>query len=96
MAVYDRRNMDRIRRDSIIRSQEMYSQSMPRPETGAGDSSENRNIKRKEKDRVHNVLEELLDGPIDGDKLLIAALILLLIREGGDKKLILALGYILL
>ena len=64
--------------------------------SGAGDSSANRNIKRKEQDRGRNVLEELLDGPIDGDKLLIAALILLLIREGGDKKLILALGYILL
>ena len=55
MAVYDRRNMDRKRRDSIIQSQEMYSQSMPRPETGAGDSSANRNIKMKEKDRAHTL-----------------------------------------
>lgn len=32
----------------------------------------------------------------DGDTLLIAALLFLLIKDGGDMKLILALGYILL
>ena len=35
-------------------------------------------------------------GSLDADKLLIAALLLLLMREGGDMRLILALGYILL
>jgi len=35
-------------------------------------------------------------GSLDADKLLIAALLLLLMKEGGDKRLILALGYILL
>ncbi|MBR4626181.1 MAG: hypothetical protein IKO47_00495 [Ruminococcus sp.] len=40
------------------------------------------------------ILSELAGG-LDGDKLLIAALLLLLLREGGDKRLVLALGYIL-
>ena len=40
------------------------------------------------------LLSELAGHP-DADKLLIAALLLLLIKDGGDKRLILALGYIL-
>jgi len=41
-----------------------------------------------------SMLSELAGG-LDSDKLLIAALLLLLMKEGGDKRLILALGYIL-
>ncbi len=41
-------------------------------------------------------LEELIGGGLDSEKLLIAALIFLLLKEGADMKLILALGYILL
>ncbi len=40
------------------------------------------------------MLSELAGG-LDADKLLIAALLLLLIKDGGDKRLILALAYIL-
>ena len=39
---------------------------------------------------------EFIDGGIDSDKLLIAALLYMLIKEGADIKLILALGYILM
>lgn len=40
--------------------------------------------------------EKSLPFKIDHDTLLIAALLFLLIKDGGDMKLILALGYILL
>ncbi len=43
-----------------------------------------------------NIIEKLLGNDMDSDKLLILALIFLLIKEGADTKLILALGYILL
>lgn len=44
----------------------------------------------------NDILGGLLSGSIDRDTLLVAALLYLLIKEGGDMKLILALGYILL
>lgn len=40
--------------------------------------------------------DELFEGGIDSDKLLIAALLYILIKEGADIKLIIALGYILM
>ena len=42
------------------------------------------------------LLGNLMPGSIDSDTLLIAALLLILMKEGGDIKLVLALGYILL
>lgn len=41
-------------------------------------------------------LLEKIPPELDRDTLLVAALLFLLIRDGGDMKLILALGYILL
>lgn len=42
------------------------------------------------------IIEKFLGGNIDSDRLLILALMFLLVREGADMKLILALGYIFL
>lgn len=42
------------------------------------------------------IINRLLGGGADSDKLLILALMFLLAKEGADMKLILALGYILL
>ncbi|WP_295087847.1 hypothetical protein [Ruminococcus sp.] len=42
------------------------------------------------------LLDEFFDGKIDNDKLLIGALMYMLIKEGADMKLIIALGYILM
>lgn len=50
----------------------------------------------KNKGGLNNLIEEFLGGGIDDDKLLIAALLYMLIKEGADIKLIIALGYILL
>lgn len=45
---------------------------------------------------LKSILDDLLDGGIDSDKLLVAVLMYLLIKEGADIKLIIALGYILM
>ncbi|WP_297955788.1 hypothetical protein [uncultured Ruminococcus sp.] len=56
------------------------------------DFSDNDSVKAEHRSFV----DDLLDGGIDSDKLLIAALLYLLIKEGADIKLMIALGYILL
>ncbi len=102
MAEPDSREVNRMRQDAIRRSQEMhrragrnyshYSQGgmkgdmPPLPESTAS----------KPSDPVSGIIADIFGSPADSDKLLIAALLLLLIREGGDIRLILALGYILL
>lgn len=48
------------------------------------------------KKRMPDILGTLLPDGIDSDTLLIAALLFLLLKEGGDIKLVIALGYILL
>lgn len=42
-----------------------------------------------------DILRGLLPESVDRDTLLVAALLWLMLKEGGDLKLILALGYIL-
>lgn len=44
--------------------------------------------------QLSRLAEEIFGSSLDTDKLLVAALILLLLKEGADPKLILALGYI--
>jgi hypothetical protein len=66
---------------------------------------EKEDIPKKEDTRPQNqkkseifdkLFGEFFDSGIDSDKLLIAALLYMLIKEGADIKLILALGYILM
>lgn len=45
---------------------------------------------------LNEKLREILGEGLSGDRLLTAALILLLLKEGADKSLVLALGYIML
>ena len=47
-------------------------------------------------DKLKKMLDDIIDGSLDADKLLIAALLILMLHEGADIKLILALGYILI
>ncbi len=51
-------------------------------------------VYKKMENHLSKLAEELFGSPVDTDKLLVAALILLLLKEGADPKLILALGYI--
>ena len=54
-------------------------------------------VKPQENSGKHgDLLRQILSGGTDKDKLLIGALMFALLREGGDMRLILALGYILL
>ena len=43
-----------------------------------------------------NLISRLFSGKPDSEKLLILALLFLIMREGGDKRLLLALAYIML
>ncbi|MDE5835020.1 MAG: hypothetical protein K2K02_10450 [Ruminococcus sp.] len=43
-----------------------------------------------------DILEKIFGKNLESDKLLVLALMFMLVREGADMKLILALGYILL
>lgn len=56
-----------------------------KPEKSASDVPEN---------QLARLAEQIFGSALDTDKLLVAALILLLLKEGADPKLILALGYI--
>lgn len=47
-------------------------------------------------DSLKSIIEDMTENNPDSDRLLIIALIFLLAYEGADKKLLLALGYILL
>lgn len=50
-------------------------------------------VKRTE-NQLSKLAEEIFGSSFDTDKILVASLILLLLKEGADPKLILALGYI--
>lgn len=58
--------------------------------------TESPNDKNTKRHLFDSLIDEFLDGGIDSDKLLIAALLYMLIKEGADIKLIIALGYILM
>ena len=61
------------------------------------DRQENENIQKMKKSEIFDkILDEFFDSRIDSEKLLIAALLYMLIKEGADIKLIIALGYILM
>lgn len=119
MAMYDSRQMNKMRQDAIHRSQEMYRRSMvnsshysqgqrqhhePQPEAEPeprqkqqASEPEPERLKSPVSEKQHaDLLKGLFEGKIDSEKLMIIALMVILIREGADMKLILALGYILL
>lgn len=109
MAIYDYRQMNRMRQDAMRRSQEMYQKStsgmkepsastenkIPIPESVPANSPPNQKNSRS-KNEINEFLNKFVGGKIDSDKLIIIALMVLLAKEGADMKLILALGYILL
>lgn len=66
------------------------------PESCMTDNAEKNDNKSTKKDIIGSLLEEFLDGVMDSDKLLIAAILYMLMKEGADIKLIIALGYIIM
>lgn len=53
-------------------------------------------IKYRKESQLSELVDSIFQGKIDSDKLMILLLMIILIKEGADLKLILALGYILL
>lgn len=108
MAELDRRQMNRMRQDAIRRSKEMHRKSAVSSShyTGGGDARDvpadsevmpgKESADLRKNDSLNEMLKGLLSEGIDADKLLIAAVLLLLLHEGGDRKLLIALGYILM
>lgn len=97
MSVYDSRRVNRMRQEAIRRTQEMRARSAPAASAASSPVTPSKDTPlKKSNDKLKGLLGELIGDGLDADKLLIAALLLLLIREKADKKLILALGYILI
>lgn len=121
MAVYDGRQMNRMRQDAIRRSREMYGRqsagidvitkttnNYPAKKKEKSDctnkselpqhESENHSLQKKSSggNELSELFGKILGGKLDGDKLIIIALMIMLAKEGADLKLILALGYILI
>ncbi len=95
MSVYEQEHMDRMRQEAMRRSQEMYRRSegsSNRQEKQAPLPTAAKPYRRDD----FSVLKRFLSEKADSDKLLVAALLLILAKDGADKKLLLALGYILL
>lgn len=57
---------------------------------------ESKDLNSSEHRFFDDLIDDFFDGKIDNDKLLIGAFMYLLIKEGADMKLIIALGYILM
>ena len=58
------------------------------------EADEEKSAAKRTENQLARLAEEIFGSALDTDKLLVAALILLLLKEGADPKLILALGYI--
>lgn len=111
MAVQNRRYINKMRQDAIRRSREMRKQASVRADRDIPPDDTETEIpetedeirpqsppptKQSVKNSLSSLITEFIGNPIDSDKLLIAAILLMLMKEGGDKRLILALGYILI
>ena len=91
----DNNNISRMRMDAIRRSQEMHRRSdQDKPDLPPEVSQQS--VHRQPADSIQSLLNEITGGKPDAEKMLIAALLFLLIKEGADIKLMLALGYILM
>lgn len=92
MSVYGH-NMKRNPSEFLIQQQTDNAPPLPPPimDQRKVNESNNKRIKKK-----HDLISDILPNNIDADTLLIAALLFLLLKEGGDIKLVIALGYILL
>lgn len=90
----DNRRIRQIQQDAISRSQENFSRPSISPAPMLVDKK--RAETHQSEDKLKKMLDDIIDGSLDADKLLIAALLILMLHEGADIKLILALGYILI
>lgn len=108
MPQYTRQDGDAMRQDAIRRSKEMYHRAaipQPTPQRNYDflplreESAANYGGMRKSPLDLGNLLggwnpAELLEH-LDKDQILILVLLVMLYKEGGDKKLMMALAYLL-
>lgn len=102
-----RRSQEMYKRSSVTSSH--YSQGdrrkgdVPPAEKACAEVSESKKnesqdirANHRNDSQLSEFIDNLFQGKLDSDKLMILMLMIILIREGADLKLILALGYILL
>ena len=92
---YSRSDIEHMREDALRRTREMHSRSKFTEQPHINDNS---GVQAEEnKPDTPNIFGSLLPNmKVDGDKLLLILLIIILSNEGADLKLLIALGYILL
>ena len=98
---YSRSDIEHMREDALRRTREMHSRARvtdndvkkePQADAHSGVQAD-----EKAPEKRNDILSGLLPNvKIDGDKLLLILLIIILSNEGADLKLLIALGYILL
>ena len=91
----NRRNMyNRSAVSSSHYSQNSREDKAPETSEKSDEKPDEKNIEKPMENQISRLAEQISGSALDTDKLLVAALILLLLKEGADPKLILALGYI--
>lgn len=110
MVDYSRAELNSMRMDAMRRTREMHSRAEKKPESRSSGQRESKGVQadfsaekntKQPGETLNQVnksfIEELLPNvKMDGDKLLVILLVVLLAREGADMKLLLALLYIML
>lgn len=90
---YINADMGNTRRDALRRSREMHREN----EKNSTRGNACRHSQCMKTYNANNFLSKLFsEGKPDSDKIIIAALMIILAGDGADLKLLLALGYILL
>lgn len=96
---YSRSDIEHMREDALRRTREMHSRARPESKEKSGIHEEYYNGVQAEPNNSdsHDIFGSLLPNmKVDGDKLLLILLIIILSKEGADLKLLIALGYILI
>ena len=101
---YSRSDIEHMREDALRRTREMHSRARSEGRQESRTHEEHHDgvqagssCKEESGNKPGSILGGLLpDNKIDGDKLILILLIIILSNEGADLKLLIALGYILL
>lgn len=92
---HEARNMQFDSAESISETSDLCGDSQKTPSSSSPNPAEDVPLSAQLQ-AIPKQVQKLLDGNADADLLLILLILWMLMREGGDKKLMLALCYILL
>ena len=105
---YNNSDYNRMRRDAVKRTHEMYNNSAQKaekttseahyaPKNNQSECSSSSDTPSNNNNPLTGLLSGIFSGnKIDNDKLIIILLIVILAKEGADLKLLIALGYIII